>query len=468
MTPFDLPTAYVIMGMLYLFMPMAIWYALRGAKARSVMEWCSGGLMFGAGLYLIGQRGHWPDWLTYEISVLLLNAAQLIRVAAISKEAQSPVKYRLLMGVLSVYALAYTAMRNASDAALQLHYPLSLLFMAFYFAWIALLALKIARQEGLVSGWWLTIAYAPLSIMLFLQIYRFFSVDGFLHPLLNDWASIALVLCGNLTAVVGNIAFMGVFVERTLRKEVESAAERARAAEGQRLERHIAQLDRVRSMGMMSASLAHELSQPLSSLQLVAGQAQMELSSGAYSPSKMSLHLSRILEYSAHTSDVVQRIRSFVRSESAVREPVDLIQVHETVRSLLSHGMRNQGVPLILLPHAPIPALTGDRVQLTQVLLNVYRNALEAIGQKQGGRVEVQFNRQHNHVEITIVDNGPGLPAQALAHISDGFFTTKSGGLGMGLLISRQIVAAHGGELRVDNRPQGGACVRIVLPCSSV
>ena len=62
MTPFDLPTAYVIMGMLYLFMPMAIWYALRGAKARSVMEWCSGGLMFGAGLYLIGQRCHWPDW----------------------------------------------------------------------------------------------------------------------------------------------------------------------------------------------------------------------------------------------------------------------------------------------------------------------------------------------------------------------------------------------------------------------
>lgn len=86
MNSFDLATAYVITGMLYLVMPLTIGYALRRVKERSVLEWCLGGVLFGAGLLLMGQRGNWPDPISYELAVFLLIGAQLLRVCALSRE----------------------------------------------------------------------------------------------------------------------------------------------------------------------------------------------------------------------------------------------------------------------------------------------------------------------------------------------------------------------------------------------
>ena len=467
MTRFDLPTAFVIMGGLYLFMPLAVWYALRGTKARSVANWCMGGLMFGLGLCLVGQRGRWPEWLTFECAALLINGAQLIRVAALRRELKRPVPLLLMGGLWLAYGLIYTVMRQADDVALRLHYPLSLLFLSIYLFWIAALALQLSRQERLVSGLWLALAYGPLASVVAVQIYRFFDFDGSLHPLVNDWSSIALVLSGNLTAVVGHMAYMSIYVERAIRKQTDAAAEKAKAAEIQRLERQIGQLDRVRGLGMVSASLAHELSQPLASLQLIAGQAQMEIRSGRAEPEKTASHLAKILEFSVHTREVIHRIRSYVQNEATSRGPVDLIQVHQTVRSLLSHVLQSQGAELVLSAPADLPMVSADRVQLAQVLLNVYRNATEAIAGREGGRIEVQIEAQGDRVEITVIDNGPGFDAQAMERGNEGFFSTKSGGLGMGLLISRQIIEAHDGKFGVSNRPEGGACVRLSLQLAS-
>jgi len=451
------------MGLLYLFMPIAIWYALRGTRARSVVEWCLGGLAFGVGLFLIGQRGRFPEWLTFEVASLLINGAQLIRVAALKRELRQAVPLKLMAALWLIYGLVYMAMRHADDAALHLQYPLSLLFVMIYFICISGLALKLSRQERLVSGLWLALAYLPLAAVVGLQVYRFFDVDGSLHPLLSDWSSIAMLLCGNLTAVIGNIAFMGLFVERAIRKQVEAAAEKARAAEAQRLERHIAQLDRVRGLGMMSAALAHELSQPLASLQLTAGQAQMEIASGRHRAETTASHLAKILELSSHTREVIQRIRNFVKNEASTRESVDLIQVHQSVAALLSNLLHSQGVELLLSAPSGQAPVSGDRVQLAQVLLNLYRNAAEATAARRGGRIEVLIEARAEAIELTVSDNGPGFDAQALARSNEGFFSTKSGGLGMGLLISRQIVEAHGGQLMVSNPESGGARVKISL-----
>lgn len=467
MMSFDLSTAYVVMGMLYLVMPLSVWYALRGVRARLVAEWCGGGVMFGLGLFILGQRGNWPEWVTFEVAAILVHAAQLLRVTSLSRAIERPLPSYLPIALVVLYALAYTWLRHIASEGTQPHYLLSLMGLTLYFGWIAALAIRLARLDRVVSAWWLALAYAALALVMGLQMYRYFVVGGALHPLRPDWSSIAMVLVGNLTAVVGNIAFMGVFVERAIRKQVVLAAEQAKANESQRLERHLAQLDRARGIGMISASMAHELSQPLSSLRLIAEQAKMEIEAGQSLPERTRVHLNHILERCVHVSEVVDRIRHFVKDQDTQQDPVVLFQVHQKVMALLDPVRRADHIDLKLHMQNPQLTVLGDRVQLSQVLLNVYRNGIEAMAAQSHKAMEVTVWQANEWAHIEVVDNGPGFNAQALAHGNDGFFSTKSGGLGLGLLISRQIIESHGGRMTLTNRPTGGACVLIELPLTA-
>lgn len=461
---FHLATAYVVMGVLYLFMPLSVWYALRRVRSRTVTEWCLGGTCFGIGLLMLGQRGNWPEWVTFELAATLTIGAQLLRITALRRDLNKPLAGSWSVMLLLVYVVAYVWLRRYDgDVERTSYYLLSLVFLMVYFGWIAVLALALARQGRITSGVWLAIAYAPLSVVMGLQIYRYFSIEGQLYPLASDWSSIAQVLFGNLAAVIGNIAFMGIFIERAIRKQVTLAAEQAKMAEAQRLERHLAQLDRVRGIGMISASMAHELSQPMSSLQLIAEQAKMEIDAGAASPERTRTHLQRILEQSAHVREVVNRIRSFVKNQDPPHSAVSLAQVHQNVMALMAHLIQGDRVEVNWQPQTLPLWVTGDAVQLTQVLLNVYRNAIDATSQQAIKRLDVRAWQAGDWVHLQVSDNGPGFSEQALAHGNEGFFSTKTGGLGLGLLISRQIIQAHGGVMNLTHAPEGGACIQIQL-----
>ncbi len=458
---FDIRTAYLIMGLLYFCMPIAIWLALRDERSTAVHQWCSGGLLFGLGLFFLGLRGFAPDWVSYELMSLCMNAGHLLRVAALHRELQRPLGLHWQAGLLSLFLLLYELGRWLQPQG-PLYYQLSLGFLAFYFCWIALLATALAQQQRLRSAYWLGGAYLPLGLLVLVQLLRAGLAP--MHPLQPDWGVIALALMGNVSAVIGNTSFMGLYVERATRRQLTHAVEQTRAAENLRLGRQIAHLDRVRGLGMVSASLAHELSQPLSSLSLTAEQARFELASAAATPGRTQAHLDNILRDARHARGVLQRIRSFITTGETAHGPVSLQDVHRDVLSLLKEWFQTERVQVTVAAPATPLRVRGDAVQLAQILVNVYRNAIEACAAQAERRIHATLDTHQGLARIAIHDNGPGFSPQALARSREGFFSSKPEGLGVGLMISSQIAEMHQGRLRLDNPDRGGACVTLQLP----
>lgn len=397
-----------------------------------------------------------------------MNAGQLLRVVSLRRELNRPLALGWPVALLVVFTACYILLRWNQPLG-PLHYQLSLAFMALYFGWIALLALQLAREERLTSAYWLALVYTPLALLLLVQLIVVSTVS--LHPQPNvmrsTWSTVAVALMGNVAAVISNTSFMGMFIERATRRQLADAVAQTRTAENQRLGRQIARLDRMRGLGMVSASLAHELSQPMTSVQLSAEQAEFELKSGAHDPGRTQKHLEHILRHAQHAREVLQRIRRFVQPEPTPHDLVSLQGVNASMLELLNDWLQTEKVAVDVHAPAEPVSVQGDAVQLAQILMNVYRNAIEATAGQRDRRIFTRIELRHGQAHITVRDNGPGFSPEALARSQEGFFSSKRNGLGMGLVISRQIAEMHQGDLQTDNATEGGACVTLQLPAAA-
>jgi two-component system sensor kinase FixL len=178
--------------------------------------------------------------------------------------------------------------------------------------------------------------------------------------------------------------------------------------------------------------------------------------------------LNDIIHNSVRAGDIIRRIRNFIQPESLKKELVDLRGVITEVCALVEPEARRCNTEIVkpILPNTPIWVL-GDAVQLSQVLFNVVRNALESVEKVQTRTIRLNIRRESRDVLIEVHDTGPGLSEADAEHVGDPFYTTKISGLGMGLSISKTILAQFGGRLSLQNT-KNGACARISLPFAQV
>lgn len=280
-------------------------------------------------------------------------------------------------------------------------------------------------------------------------------------------------------AVVGALGLSTVRTERkwpddfVQRKQLvaglfSSALVRMRGdAEVQRLRRDLTHVGRVTTMGELTASLAHELRQPLTAILTNAETAQALLASGRLDAAELGEILSDIVADDTRAGEVIGRLRSLLNKGEFERRPLDLNEViREVVRLVQSDAIiRNVAIELELAEG--LPPVSGDRVQLQQVILNLIVNALEAMSGESAAdrRMAIATEaREDRRVEVRVRDRGAGIPAKDLPRILEPFYTTKPGGMRMGLSIARSIIEAHGGRLWAENTPEGGATFSLVLP----
>jgi len=224
----------------------------------------------------------------------------------------------------------------------------------------------------------------------------------------------------------------------------------------------ITQLDRRRSVGEIAASLAHELSQPLTNIYLIADR--MELALQQREDESLNKYFADLNRNTQKAGDILGRIRTFIQSKHTPFERVELSQVITDVSALIHDLAYNESVDLqVALPPQGL-AVWADPVQLSQIFMNVLRNAIQATQGQASRRLQIRVWRDGAMAHITLTDNGPGLPAEALSEVGTAFFTTKSDGLGVGLSISKSIAQQHGGSLTIANSPSGGALVELQLP----
>ena len=247
----------------------------------------------------------------------------------------------------------------------------------------------------------------------------------------------------------------------------EDITEAKRAAEALReMQTQLAHANRVATMGQLTASIAHEVNQPITATVTNAQAALRWLGAQPPELEEVSRALSRIVKDGNRAGGVIGRIRALSKREPAQMDRLDINDaIREVVELTGSEAMKNRVSVRTDLPDG-FPLIQGDRVQLQQVLLNLIINAIEAMSDISGPRELLISTAKAGSggVLVALRDSGPGLAPAALEHLFEAFYTTKPGGLGMGLSICQTIIDAHGGRLWVSANESRGAVVQFTLP----
>jgi PAS domain S-box-containing protein len=248
----------------------------------------------------------------------------------------------------------------------------------------------------------------------------------------------------------------------------EDVTDQKHAAEALReAQADLAHVSRVTTLGELTASLSHELTQPIAATVMNANACVRWLSSVPPNLAEARAAARRIVQDGTRAGDIIGRLRLLFKKRTPQPEWVDANEIIGDMIVLLRNEAARYGVAVRTELSADLPRVLGDRVQLQQVVMNLIINGIDAMKDLDGTRelVIASTRGEDDHVLVSVSDTGVGLPAQQAQQIFDAFFTTKAHGIGMGLSISRSILDSHGGRLwAADNEPRG-ARFYFTLPC---
>ena len=252
---------------------------------------------------------------------------------------------------------------------------------------------------------------------------------------------------------------IGVSADISARKGAEEEERRHRE--------EISRLSRIALLGEMTASIAHELNQPLSGIITNASAGQRFIDRGDVDVDTLREILVDVEADGRRAHDVIDNIRNTIKNGATLREPVDLNFVVTKVGHMLQPDMSAHSCELETSLAKNLPIVEADPVQIHQVLINLVSNAIDAMRHAPLALRKVQVATGRNGdgtVAVSVRDYGPGIPGEVRERLFDQFFTTKEEGLGMGLAIARSIIEAHGGKIEAENLDGGGARFNFILP----
>jgi two-component system sensor kinase FixL len=245
---------------------------------------------------------------------------------------------------------------------------------------------------------------------------------------------------------------------------------RPRRATEQRLgelQADLVHMARISAMDEMGAALAHELNQPLTALMLylqALERTNARQAAGDTVPASVAGILDKAMREAERAANIIQRMRHFIERREPLRRLVDLSRLADDVVELTLPANR-PGVRLVRALAPDLPRVLVDPIQIQQIIVNLVRNAMEAVGGVSRAEIRVTTRLGNDVVVLTVEDNGPGIPAGALSHLFKAFATEQGSDMGLGLTIAKTIAQTHGGDLTVDPGGNGrGACFTLNLP----
>jgi PAS domain S-box-containing protein len=248
---------------------------------------------------------------------------------------------------------------------------------------------------------------------------------------------------------------------------VDISARKAAEVEARQRREQVELLSRASLLGEMTASLAHELNQPLSAITSNANAGMLFIEKGNVDISQLHEIFHDVVADGRRAHEIVQNVRSAIKKGSALRGRINVNQIVETVAHMVQPDASAHSCTVEMALAKDLPAVDGDPSQLQQALINLVSNAFQAMRETPAAQRKVHISTTHNGngmVFVGVRDYGHGIAEAARGHLFEQFFTTKQDGLGMGLAIVRSIVEAHGGRIEAENVAGGGAHFRFHLP----
>ena len=218
-------------------------------------------------------------------------------------------------------------------------------------------------------------------------------------------------------------------------------------------------------MSELAADLAHELNQPLSAIaNYVQGCIRLLTQMPEEQAGRMRGALEETAKQALRAGDIIRHLREFVTRGETDKAPEDIKKLVEEAGALALVGSRERGIRTTFEFDSGATLVLADRVQVQQVLTNLMRNAMEAMKTAERRELLVRTRAGEQLLSVDVSDTGPGISADIAADLFQPFVTTKAGGMGVGLSISRRIIRSHGGDMTVRSNEAGGACFTFTLP----
>src|SRR6267142_453041 len=409
-----------------------------------------------------------PIPMSYDIGLTTLSLVVAMVVTGggfyvISRQSGSPLRL-VLSGIfmgLGIAAMHYTGM-----AAMRGHTELS------YDLLLVALSLVIAIGASTVALW-LAFRTTDLGQRLVAAVVMGLAISGMHYTAMRaaiftahdpaheaqvneslDQTSVALAVAG-ITFIILALASVASLFER---KRAEEALRQAQA--------DLARVNRVNTMAELTASLAHEVNQPISAAVTAANACLRWLAGDTPNLEEARAAAMGIVKEGNRAAEIIRRIRLLFKKGTPQRELLDVNEVIREMIVLLRSEVARRSISVRTELAVDLPQVMGDRVQLQQVIMNLISNSIDAMNDVDGTReLAIKSRRAENEqLMVSVSDTGVGLPLQQANQIFDAFFTTKVHGTGMGLSISRSIVASHNGRLWAAHNSPRGASFHLILP----
>ncbi|MEN8175103.1 MAG: PAS domain S-box protein [Pseudomonadota bacterium] len=263
-----------------------------------------------------------------------------------------------------------------------------------------------------------------------------------------------------LLAPITELDYVNIYGRDITEARVAEAASRQHQTE-------LVHVCRLSTMGEMATGIAHELNQPLSAIVNYANGSRRRLTAGRVADVDLSESFEQITKQAGRAGEIIKRLRALVAKQPSTRARADVNTLVHEVLSFVDYELRRFGVEVSLDLDPRIVAVRVDLVQIEQVLLNLVRNAIDAL--RDSGIPQPQIwirsvQSPDGGVVVSVADNGPGISGKVRARLFEPFFSTKTTGMGMGLAISQTIMEDHGGKIVPGDRPGGGALFRLQIP----
>jgi two-component system sensor histidine kinase/response regulator len=455
------------------------------ARGRMRVAWLSGGaLVMGIGIWSMHYVGvlafqlpvvvryHWPTVLLSLIAGIACSAFALIAVSWRKMRLAYALAGSLFMGggIVALHYIGITAMRLAArsqfdrflvglSVALAVIFSLIALWLAFYFRSEPHNALLRKAASAVIMG-------AAISAMHYTAMAAVTFVPTMVNPEFTHAVSISSLGTtgiGAVTLILLGLAMLTCSIDRRF-----AARKLELALAESKLE--LARVNRIATVGELTASIAHEINQPLTAIVMSASAALDWISLEPPHLAEARQTLAKSILEANRASAVIARIRALLAKAAPEIRTLNMNDVAREVLSLTSGELVKRGITVKAELTAELPPVRGDRVQLQQVMLNLVLNAIEAMDSNSNHAREliIKSEKDTDGILIQIIDSGTGLDREQAEHIFQPFFTTKPQGLGMGLAISRSIIEAHGGHLSARRRNSHGAIFEVRLPAEDM